>query len=107
MARNILDAVYGCLIGGAIGDAMRAPVENWHYADIRKEYGRVEGFMPHRHGAGLPGSITDDSTLRYYMCLAIVRKGRPHNSRRLRPGMAGGPQPGAALRHREDRAGEA
>lgn len=75
MAKDFLDAVYGCLIGGAIGDAMGAPVENWHHANIRKEYGKVEGFMTHHHGAGVPGSITDDSTLRHYMCLAIVRKG--------------------------------
>jgi ADP-ribosylglycohydrolase len=75
VAKDFLDAVYGCLIGGAIGDAMGAPVENWHHANIRKEYGKVEGFMTHHHGAGVPGSITDDSTLRHYMCLAIVRKG--------------------------------
>jgi ADP-ribosylglycohydrolase len=74
MASNILDAVYGCLIGGAIGDAMGTPVENWHYADIRKEYGKVEEFMPHPK-SGVPGRITDDTTLRHYLCLAIVRKG--------------------------------
>jgi ADP-ribosylglycohydrolase len=75
VAKDFFDAVYGCLIGGAIGDAMGAPVENWHYADIRERYGRVREFVPHDHGAGLPGSVTDDSTLRHYMCLAIVRKG--------------------------------
>lgn len=75
MAKDFLDAVYGCLIGGAIGDAMGAPLENWHYADIRESYGKVQEFVPHHHGAGLPGTITDDSTLRHYMCLAIVRKG--------------------------------
>jgi ADP-ribosylglycohydrolase len=75
MAKDFLDAVYGCLIGGAIGDAMGAPVENWHYADIRERYGKVRELMAHDHGAGLPGSVTDDSTLRHYMCLAIVRKG--------------------------------
>ena len=75
MAKDFLDAVYGCLIGGAIGDAMGAPVENWHYADIRERYGKVRELMAHDHGVGLPGSVTDDSTLRHYMCLAIVRKG--------------------------------
>ncbi|MDQ3943219.1 MAG: ADP-ribosylglycohydrolase family protein [Actinomycetota bacterium] len=78
MAKNILDAVYGCLIGGAIGDALGAPVEGWHYADIREEYGKVEEFMPGSRGvttSGIPGRITDDSALRHYMCLAIVRKG--------------------------------
>jgi ADP-ribosylglycohydrolase len=75
VAKDFFDAVYGCLIGGAKGDAMGAPVENWHYADIRERYGKVREFVPHDHGAGLAGSITDDSTLRHYMCLAIVRKG--------------------------------
>jgi ADP-ribosylglycohydrolase len=42
-----LDAVYGCLIGGAVGDALGAPVENRHYADIRKRYGKVTEFMPY------------------------------------------------------------
>ncbi len=31
MSRDILDAVYGCLIGGAIGDALGAPVEGLNY----------------------------------------------------------------------------
>jgi ADP-ribosylglycohydrolase len=75
VAKVFIDAVYGCLIGGAIGDALGAPVENWHYTDIRERYGKVREFWPHDHGAGLAGSVTDDSTLRHYMCLAIVRKG--------------------------------
>lgn len=80
MAKDFFDAVYGCLISGAIGDALGAPVEGWHYADIRKKYGKVEEFMPQppateRPGGATPGLITDDSTLRHYMCLAIVRKG--------------------------------
>jgi ADP-ribosylglycohydrolase len=78
VAKDFLDAVYGCLIGGAIGDAMGAPVENWHYADIRQEYGKIERFLPGRQGittSGVPGAITDDSALRHYMCLAMVRKG--------------------------------
>ena len=78
MAETFLDAVYGCLIGGAIGDAMGAPVENWHHSDIRKEHGKVERFLPGHRGittSGIPGAITDDTALKHYMCLAIVRKG--------------------------------
>lgn len=78
MAEDFLDAVYGCLIGGAIGDAMGAPVENWHHSDIRKEHGKVERFLPGHRGittSGIPGAITDDTALKHYMCLAIVRKG--------------------------------
>lgn len=77
-ARDIRDAIYGCLIGGAIGDAIGAPVENWHYRDIRERYGKLDGFLPGERGimtSGIPGRITDDTTLRHYMCLAIARKG--------------------------------
>ena len=77
MAKDILDAVYGCLIGGAIGDALGAPVEGWYYKEIREKYGKVRELMPYEKGycGGLPGAVTDDTVLRHYMCLAIVRKG--------------------------------
>ena len=38
---SIYKKVYGCLIGGLIGDAMGAPVETKHYRN-RKEYGQVD-----------------------------------------------------------------
>ena len=87
MAKDILDAVYGCMVGGAIGDAMGAPVEMWHYRDIRKKYGKVKEFMPsERWNTGdqygvpqqeplPPGRITDDCTYRHYIALAIIEKG--------------------------------
>lgn len=86
MAKNILDAVYGSLIGGAIGDALGAPVEGWYYTDIREKYDRITELEPGTRGnTGLsygrknittpPGTITDDSALRYYLCLAIIDKG--------------------------------
>lgn len=96
MARDILDAVYGCLIAGAIGDALGAPIEGWYFQEIREKYGRLETFLPgtrgntgatyggstgHLYGADYdgpevaPGAVTDDTTLRHYLCLSIVRKG--------------------------------
>lgn len=42
MSRRLLVKVYGCLIGGAIGDAMGAPAEDWHYSDIRPKFGRID-----------------------------------------------------------------
>ena len=33
-ANLLYKKVYGCLIGGLIGDAMGAPVEGWHYEKI-------------------------------------------------------------------------
>lgn len=73
MAKDILDA-YGCLIAGAIGDALGAPVEGWYYTQIREKYEKVKEFMPFHTGYsnGAPDSVTDDSILRHYLCLAIV-----------------------------------
>ncbi len=77
MSETLRDKVYGCLIGGAIGDAMGAPAEDWHYSDIRPAFGRIDNFLPQpaRSRDGAPGQITDDTTLRHYMCLAIIQKG--------------------------------
>ncbi|MBK8023066.1 MAG: ADP-ribosylglycohydrolase family protein [Chloroflexi bacterium] len=97
MAKDILDAVYGCIIGGAVGDALGAPVEGWHWKRIRSAYpgGRITEMEPGKRGntgtlyGGTthynfgtydgpitpPGGVTDDTTLRHYLCYAIVRKG--------------------------------
>lgn len=96
MAKDILDAVYGCIIGGAIGDALGAPVEGWYWTEIRQKYGRLDRLLPGVRGntgplyggttgdkygdrydgpVTPPGCITDDTTLRHHLCLAIVRKG--------------------------------
>lgn len=88
MAKDILDAVYGCLIGGAVGDSLGAPVEGWYWNEVREKYadGRITELEPGTRGNtgatyGMqgkttpPGCFTDDTTMRQYMCLAIVRKG--------------------------------
>ncbi len=95
MAKDILDAVYGSVIGGAIGDALGAPVEGMYYTEIREKHGKVTKLMPgfgntgdcyggstgfrYRDAYDGPpptiGWFSDDSTMRHYLCLAIVRKG--------------------------------
>lgn len=95
MAKNILDAVYGCLIGGAVGDALGAPVEGWDYEKIRQIYGRLTEIIPstrgntgseyggstgenrdeaYDHKPPVKGQFSDDTTMRHLLCLAIVRK---------------------------------
>ncbi len=59
----IYKKVYGCLIGGLIGDAMGAPVETEHYKEIEKEYGQVDDFE---------GDGTDDSAIKLILCEAIL-----------------------------------
>ena len=75
---ELFDRVYGCLIGGAIGDALGAPVEGWSYTRIREEYDRIEEFESYSlpYSSGEPGVVTDDTTLRHYLCYAIAEHGR-------------------------------
>lgn len=82
MERKLIDRVYGCLIGGAIGDALGSPFEGWSYYRIRREFGRVEQFVPETNpiSDGKAGSISDDSIMRHYLALAIVE-----NSGRITP----------------------
>ncbi len=97
--------VYGCIMGGACGDALGAPLENMHCLDIEEQFGRVEGFRPfvtplhcehepyevidkfeqqqphcvlwETGGAWgeTPGTYTDDMRFRLLVLQAIVRKG--------------------------------
>lgn len=75
MNRTIGDQVYGCLIGGAIGDALGAPVEGWTSKQIREEYGKLDSFKHYHipYSNREPGSVTSDTTLRQYLCLAITQ----------------------------------
>lgn len=43
---TLYDKVYGCLLGGAIGDAFGIRLEMMHYRDIEAQYGRVTHFDP-------------------------------------------------------------
>ncbi|MFC6613597.1 ADP-ribosylglycohydrolase family protein [Halopenitus salinus] len=77
MTTEIADDVYGCLIGGAIGDALGAPVEGWTYERIEEEYGTLQDFkqydMPYANTHA--GAVTSDTTLRQILSLAIVENG--------------------------------
>jgi len=61
---RLLDKVYGCLLGGVIGDAMGSPAEGKTYQEIEAKFGRITGFS----GVG-----TDDSALKHILCDAIIR----------------------------------
>jgi ADP-ribosylglycohydrolase len=74
MNKVISDRVYGCLIGGAIGDALGAPAEGLSHEQVKDRYERIEEFEPYSHpfSDGEPGSVTDESTLRQYIAFAIA-----------------------------------
>jgi ADP-ribosylglycohydrolase len=73
MTYKLSDRMYGCLIGGAVGDALGAPVEGSAYDRIRAEYGKIREFKPYDHpySEGKPGMVTDDTVIRSHLCRAI------------------------------------
>jgi ADP-ribosylglycohydrolase len=71
MENSILfDKVYGCLLGGLIGDVMGAPAEGKTWQNIEEQFGEIRTID--RGG-------TDDSALKHLLCEAIFRSnGHPH-----------------------------
>lgn len=77
--------VYGCLLGGAIGDALGGPVEHWTPEQIRATYGgNLDRFVPYdrppsHHGhfgdGERIGAYTDDTRLKHLYCEAILKAG--------------------------------
>jgi len=63
-------------MAGSIGDALGAVTENMNYSDIQKKYGRVDNFFEGQNEQTLlkAGAVTDDTTLKHVMCIAIIRK---------------------------------
>jgi hypothetical protein len=52
----LYDKVFGCVVGGAIGDAFGIRVEMMHFRDIEAQYGRVTHFdrLPPRQPSAQP-----------------------------------------------------
>ncbi|MGV9533224.1 ADP-ribosylglycohydrolase family protein [Streptosporangium sandarakinum] len=69
------DRVRGCLLGGAIGDALGAPVEFDSIDMIRHRYGPagVTGFVPDPRGR--TGLITDDTQMTLFTVEGLLRGG--------------------------------
>jgi ADP-ribosylglycohydrolase len=82
------DRYRGCLLGGAVGDALGAGVEFMSLDEIRREYGPagVTGYVP---CYGRTGAITDDTQMTLFTAEGLLRA-------RQRGGDApGGDVPGA------------
>lgn len=54
--------IRGCLLGGAVGDALGAPVESLHLEEIERIYG-AEGIREYASAYGKIGAITDDTQM--------------------------------------------
>lgn len=84
---TLFKKIYGCLLGGAIGDALGGPVEHWTPEEIYAKYGNLDQFVPYdrppsHHGhfgeGDCIGVYTDDTRLKHLYCRAILRAaGKP------------------------------
>jgi ADP-ribosylglycohydrolase len=63
----------GCLLAGAVGDALGAPVEFWSLDEIRSRCGPkgVTGYLPAYGRDG--GAITDDTQMALFMAEGLLR----------------------------------
>ncbi|WP_199776677.1 ADP-ribosylglycohydrolase family protein [Nocardiopsis sp. SBT366] len=66
------DRLTGCLIGGAIGDALGAPVEGLGLDQILERHG-PQGLTEYVEGSYGIGAITDETQLTLRTCDALVR----------------------------------
>ncbi len=66
------DAVLGCLLGGAVGDALGAPVEFLAWEQIRQQFGAagIADFVP---AYGQRGAITDDTQMMLFSAEGLLR----------------------------------
>jgi len=66
------DNFRGCLLGGAIGDALGAPIEFMSVAEIRKGFG-PNGLVDYAPAYGRIGAITDDTQMTMFTAEGLLR----------------------------------
>jgi ADP-ribosylglycohydrolase len=62
----------GCLLGGAVGDALGAPVEFLNIREIRNRYG-PSGITDYDVAYGRRGAITDDTQMTLFTAEGMLR----------------------------------
>jgi len=62
----------GCMLGGAVGDALGAPVEFMHLEEIRGRFGR-QGIKDYLRAYGRVGAITDDTQMTLFTAEGLLR----------------------------------
>ncbi|WP_031166855.1 ADP-ribosylglycohydrolase family protein [Streptosporangium roseum] len=65
--------VRGCLLGGALGDALGAPVEFDSLGEIRRQYGPAGLTEPAPDQRGRVGLITDDTQMTLFTVEGLIR----------------------------------
>ena len=73
------DAIRGCMLGGAVGDALGAPVEFLDLESIERRYGdAVSDYVEFSDGTG---SITDDTQMALFTAEGLLRATVRNNSK--------------------------
>lgn len=67
-----LDRYTGCLLGGAVGDALGAPIEFMRLDVIRQRFGE-NGLTDYAEAYGRKGAITDDTQMSLFTAEGILR----------------------------------
>jgi ADP-ribosylglycohydrolase len=68
----VRDRFLGCLLGGAVGDALGAPVEFMSLDEIRGTFGR-QGIRDFAPSYGRLGAITDDTQMTLFTAEGLIR----------------------------------
>ena len=71
MMLDRLSRTLGCFLGGAIGDAMGAPVEFMGLAEIYHRFGK-EGIAGYEEAYGRYGAITDDTQMSLFTAEGLI-----------------------------------
>lgn len=69
---TLVDRVRGCLLGGAVGDALGAPVEFLRSDQIRRRFGRA-GITEFAPAYGRRGAVTDDTQMTLFTAEGLLR----------------------------------
>lgn len=69
---NRLERIKGCLLGGAVGDALGAPVEFLEWSAIEAKFG-PQGIVDFAPAFGTIGAITDDTQMMLFTAEGLMR----------------------------------
>lgn len=72
MSDAVRERFRGCLLGGAVGDALGAPVEFMSHAEIVRRFG-ANGIRDYAPAYGMSGAITDDTQMTLFTAEGLLR----------------------------------
>ena len=69
---EVVDRIKGCLLGGAVGDALGAAIEFQDWPAIKREFGAA-GIQDFKPTFGVLGAITDDTQMMLFTAEGLLR----------------------------------